>query len=514
MTNYIMSEIDYAEKLARYLNDNNHQIKDPFLGILLVDKTPIGQGGNGVVYPIHLGFDTKSKADLAIKFLTSCDHRKIERYIDEYVNPQLAKMRHSVRYIQAGMLPIEKDIAVPYIIMKRYKKSLHQYLKENGELSKDKIVCIMDFLISSVSEMHENGIIHRDLKPQNILIDEKGEFYISDFGIASYNEEYFACAHHTEKKERLGNRDFAAPEQSKSCPPHPTMDIYAIAQVMHYVCNGCTYRDASRVDVKFLSEYNDLFEECLQQNPAKRPQSMKLFVERKNSLIESHQYILTCAKWAALAMEFRTAINRFAPNVDFVAKIDDKKRLLFLFNDVLKNIEKTEYVRIVARDINFHDVPISSISCDTDLFLKLDYLIYKVSDVWVVRDSACSASDNDCLIIHHVSYETPNSSDMDFLYDGLCISESEFDRGYILCEDGTTQKMDADKSEMREYKHTDGYIVLGAQHNRFQHRENESFLRNTLEVIADSSGELTVDKVRALVGELRKHHEPECSFFS
>lgn len=44
----------------------------------------------------------------------------------------------------------------------------------------------MNQLIDSIEYMHKKGVVHRDLKLENILIDDKMNLKIVDFGFATY----------------------------------------------------------------------------------------------------------------------------------------------------------------------------------------------------------------------------------------------------------------------------------------------------------------------------------------
>jgi len=66
---------------------------------------------------------------------------------------------------------------------------------------------VLDQLIDGVTALHQAGILHRDIKPGNVLIDEKGQAIVADFGLAWLQK------HGAPHQFRLGTHAYAAPEQ-------------------------------------------------------------------------------------------------------------------------------------------------------------------------------------------------------------------------------------------------------------------------------------------------------------
>lgn len=66
---------------------------------------------------------------------------------------------------------------------------LFDHVKGLGHLSEFEVHSIMGQIFQAVSHLHNHGIVHRDLKLENILRDEMGRIYLTDFGFATeFNE--------------------------------------------------------------------------------------------------------------------------------------------------------------------------------------------------------------------------------------------------------------------------------------------------------------------------------------
>ncbi|MEW6742063.1 MAG: serine/threonine-protein kinase [Planctomycetota bacterium] len=91
----------------------------------------------------------------------------------------------------------------------------------------------------AVEHLHTLGIVHRDLKPGNIILDSKGEPYLTDFGMAKFLEADTAL---TQSGCIIGTLCYMAPEQaaSRHAEVGPRSDIYGLGAILYEMLTGRT----------------------------------------------------------------------------------------------------------------------------------------------------------------------------------------------------------------------------------------------------------------------------------
>src|SRR5262245_17743558 len=86
-------------------------------------------------------------------------------------------------------------------------------------------------LCDAVAYAHEKvGVIHRDLKPQNLMIDERGELKITDFGIARVASDSLS---RISVGKVSGTPSYMSPQQARGESATPADDIYAIGATIY-----------------------------------------------------------------------------------------------------------------------------------------------------------------------------------------------------------------------------------------------------------------------------------------
>ncbi|HUR47790.1 MAG TPA: WD40 repeat domain-containing serine/threonine protein kinase, partial [Candidatus Saccharimonadales bacterium] len=91
---------------------------------------------------------------------------------------------------------------------------------------------LMATLADAVQFAHEHGVLHRDLKPGNVLFDEAGRPYVSDFGLAKLVD---ADSNLTRSLEFLGTPNYVAPEVAAQSARQATTasDIYSLGAILY-----------------------------------------------------------------------------------------------------------------------------------------------------------------------------------------------------------------------------------------------------------------------------------------
>jgi serine/threonine protein kinase len=246
----------------------------------------IGCGGMGVIYRAR---QRHSRRIVAIKRVLSYradSHGALERFRREA--QAVASLDHP------NILPIyevsESEDGLPFFSMKFAEKGS---LRENvASLHNQPRKCVelITKVARAVEYAHSRGVLHRDLKPGNILLDDRGEPLVSDFGLAKLLD---ANNDLTRSLTTFGTAGFIAPEQAGGAAADFTApaDVYSLGAVLFNLLAGrppflgsnpvSVIRKASETEapkLRSLAPWLDrdletICARCLERNPKARYQS-------------------------------------------------------------------------------------------------------------------------------------------------------------------------------------------------------------------------------------------------
>lgn len=187
----------------------------------------IGQEGrNSSAYLAH---DKNLDANLVIKEIKKKDIIHPKEFFDE--SRTLYKSSHpNVVQIQYAC-ECDKNI---YIALPYYKNGSVKSLMERRNLTVREIVRFGLHTISALHNIHSKGLIHFDIKPDNILISDRGEALLSDFGLAKHTNEDAVAE---QPKMYLKH---TAPEYYEQDHFDARYDIYQLGLSLYRMCNGNT----------------------------------------------------------------------------------------------------------------------------------------------------------------------------------------------------------------------------------------------------------------------------------
>jgi WD40 repeat protein/serine/threonine protein kinase len=141
-----------------------------------------------------------------------------------------------------------------YLVM-RYVEggSLQAHLQE-GVLDVHTTVSIINQIAAALHTAHQQGFVHRDVKPANILLDDQGNAYLTDFGIVKALQP---DQQHTHPGAIIGSPAYLSPEQALSKPITPLTDQYNLGLVLYEMLTGeRPFTDSSPVTL-ILKHVND-----------------------------------------------------------------------------------------------------------------------------------------------------------------------------------------------------------------------------------------------------------------
>ena len=473
------------------------------LGEIKLLKT-LGQGGNGIVFSGKI-----LDKNIALKFLISDAtgntlETKNKRFLAEYFNVVTVENSEGiVKYIDYDTLKLndsEGDVIISVILMKEYKSSLNKILPIKD--SQD-FIAVFNFLIDTVEKIHNYGIIHRDIKPENILIDCNNNFVLADFGIASYNPEIFSIRAETGKKERIGNRLFSAPEQETSgIEAHPTMDIYAIGQIMHWLIYSETHRGTNRKQISSafpdLEKYDYIIERCLSNDFQNRYQSINEIREHLKSLFSREKDI-----WQYI-YRFGDILAKNYPKNEFgIVHSNNLKRIDKLFSS-LKDCEEE-----FENHLWWHNG-------SSNIFFKLTQ---KGEGIWLLNQREISIEEiwihydlsffNDFIIVHFKKGEPFIIEGKEQFYnvfvdDKYEITYSEYENKRAEINDEIINLNDH-KVEFIERAKEEGFLIITTRFHCALQTANDRTVREFMERLKTTRGKNDIEEFQEFESKIRVH---------
>ncbi len=194
-------------------------------------RETIGAGGFGAVYRAHQPLVGR---EVAIKIILPqyANHPDFIRRFE--VEAQvIARLEHP------HIIPLYdywRDGEGAYLVMRFLRGgSLRATIKGN-QMPLEAASKMLDHIAGALAVAHRQGVVHRDIKPDNILLDEEGNAYLTDFGIAK--ELGNEASNVTQADMVVGSPAYLSPEQVKSETVTAQSDIYSLGVVLYEVLTG------------------------------------------------------------------------------------------------------------------------------------------------------------------------------------------------------------------------------------------------------------------------------------
>ncbi len=194
----------------------------------------LGQGGMSSVYK---ALDPNLQRIVAVKMIhphMSGDPKFSARFEDEA--RAVARLRHP-NIVQVFDFNHDEDVfymVQEYLPGESLQAMLHRYQLSGEKLSPEEAIRFTMGICSAIDYAHKLGMIHRDIKPANIMIDERGQAILMDFGIVKLQ----SGDSHTTTGTIVGTIAYMPPDLIRGDPPEPRSDIYSLGVTLFEMLTG------------------------------------------------------------------------------------------------------------------------------------------------------------------------------------------------------------------------------------------------------------------------------------
>jgi WD40 repeat protein/DNA-binding SARP family transcriptional activator len=197
----------------------------PLRGFRLLER--VGEGSFGVV---HRALQSQVGREVAVKVI-----RPALANEPEFIRRFEAEAQLVARLEHPHIVPLydywrEPDGA--YLVMRFLRGGSLRDALAHGPMSVERALGVVDHVGAALATAHRQGVVHRDVKPANILLDEDGNAYLSDFGIATD----VTRARTPECSD--SSAYYLSPEEFRGEAPTARADVYSLGLVLFEMLAG------------------------------------------------------------------------------------------------------------------------------------------------------------------------------------------------------------------------------------------------------------------------------------
>lgn len=204
----------------------------------------LGEGGMGTVYVAEDTVLGRRVAIKSLKLAPAPGKRHFRtRFLREARAASLLNHPHIATVHDYG----ETEDGQPYLVMELIDgQSLSDLLRENS-LPLDRTLAIIKQVAGAIAEAHRHGIVHRDIKPSNVVLNQRNEVKVLDFGLAKHTETEGLTTQrtgdepsvtHTLEGVVIGTPLYVSPEQALGIAVDRRSDIFSIGSLFYECLTG------------------------------------------------------------------------------------------------------------------------------------------------------------------------------------------------------------------------------------------------------------------------------------
>jgi len=336
----------------------------------------IGGGGMGVVYKAE---DTKLKRLVALKLLppaVATDPTTKERFIHEAQSASALQHNnicaiHEIDETEDGQM---------YIVMDYYEGETLKLKIEKGKLKIDESMDIAIQIAQGLYEAHQKGIVHRDIKPANIIVTDKGEIKILDFGLAKLPKGTVV----TEEKSTLGTTHYMSPEMIEGQEINHRTDIWSLGVVLYELFTGQLpfkgdyesatmyailnepYEPISKSKSEVSEELDGVISKCLEKNPDDRYQHVDDLIVDLRRLRRDSESTITPSDKEILPKAFKKSIKLVFISLLLSAVIIVVAGYFLINHFIFEEQSESESIETVQWENSIAVLPFNDLSPDKD----------------------------------------------------------------------------------------------------------------------------------------------------